>query len=95
MDVEFDRSSGISSSSTGSGGMAMPRLHRVAFVDGCRFASSGVVPRGRACSGKHTLAAGHISLVDSRRGRRSARLMFVRRNNPETQSRRGFRAEMC
>jgi hypothetical protein len=67
MDVEFDRSSGISSTPAGRVGMAMPRLHRARFLMAGRPATDGVAVRGRACSGKHTLAAGHRSRIASRR----------------------------
>jgi hypothetical protein len=41
------------------------------------------------------LAAGHHSLFASGRTKKQCAAMVVRRNKPETQSRRGFRAEMC
>ncbi len=55
----------------------------------------GVAARGRTRNGKHMLTAGHRALFASGRTKAQCVAMVVRRNKPETQSRRGFRAEMC
>jgi len=55
----------------------------------------GVAARGPARNGKRMLAAGHHSLFASGRAKAQCAAKVVRRNKPETQSRRGFRAEMC
>jgi len=65
-DIEFDRSSGISSRSASRSGMAMPRLHRARLrVDA---GPPGRAPRSvDARSGKRLLAAGHRLLTTSHR----------------------------